>query len=558
MAIDLNPGLEHAWDHFVRAGTVPRGVRRPIASSWLRCRQMGLDPLEPRVQQLPPAEFQRRLAVYRPLLDMARPFLQQLVAWQQRTGMPGVLAVLADSEGVVLEVVADPRGRPLLVPGQRLAEESAGTSAVGLALLQGRLARVLAAEHYYRAFHPLACAAVPVTLAGLGGPVVLGVAARDQALDECLPGLLAQSAAALARVWHGYRRSLRQQALLAARSPWPLVAVDEEGRVVECNPASERELALPRDKIIGRSLAELGVQELLTSGEHGAEGSQHPLLLPRPGGGEAQVFLAESAPLDDDGVAGAVRVIAGVNITGYRRREEHAEHQQRLALVERLASLAVHEIRNPLAAIRVTAELAAMTPHGERRTALMQQIIASIDELEGFLDELLALARPEQMTRSPIDVRHLIQRVVQLFEPQTRSSRVVLQVRGLKQVPAVLGNEQLLRHAFINLIRNAFQAMPHGGALTIRLQHRPARGCLLIRVSDTGTGIPAAYQRRLFTGAVTTKGPYGVGLGLLFTHRIITETHCGRIWFRTREGAGTTFYIQLPVLEGVDATSQAM
>src|SRR5690606_24331447 len=122
----------------------------------------------------------------------------------------------------------------------------------------------------------------------------------------------------------------------------------------------------------------------------------------------------------------------------------------------------------------------------------------------------------------------------------------------------VLGNEQLLRHAFINLIRNAFQAMPHGGALTIRLQHRPARGCLLIPLSDTGTGIPAAYQRRLLTGAVTTKGAYGVGLGLLFTRRIITETHCGRIWFRTREGAGTTFYIQLPVLEGVDATSQAM
>lgn len=546
MATDLDAVLQRAWDQFVRTGAVPRGVRHPIASSWLRCRQMGLDPMRPQLQTVPPEELQRRLAAWRPLIDLARPFLVQLVSWQRRACGPGVLAVLADADGVLLDVVADRGAAGVLAPGQRMTEDSLGTSAVGLALLQRRPATVAAAEHYCRILQPFTAAAVPAWLPGHCAPVILGIGARGPGLDDAVRGLLAESAAALAGAWHAYQRSLHQQALLGTHCPWPLLAVDGGGRVVDCNPAAERELGRAREELIGRTLAEVGAGEALGLGAEGRAREPRELVVHVPSG-DAQVFLAESAPLAGDAALPGGRVIAGVNITGYRQQEEHAQHQQRLALVERLASLAVHEIRNPLAAIRVTAELAAMTPHSERRTALMEQIIASIDELEGFLAELLALASPGQMQRAPMNVGRVIQRVVQLFEPQARSAGVVLRVRGLKHAPAVMGNEQLLRHALINLTRNALQAMPNGGAVTIRVEHRPARRAVLIRISDTGTGIPPGCRRRLFTGAVTTKGRHGAGLGLMFTHRIVTETHGGRIWFRTREGAGTTFYIQLPV-----------
>jgi len=551
LAINLDLGLRHAWDHFVRTGIVPRGVRQPIASSWIRCRQLGLDPFRPRFERVPPAELQRRLAVYRPLIDMARPFLQQLVTWHQRAGARSVLAMLVDSEGVLLERVADRAAEPLLMPGCRLTERSIGTAAVGLVLRQQRPETVTGSEHYLEVLHPYTSTAVPATLAGQSGFFVLAVAAKGQGLHESVRALLAESAAALAWAWHAFKRSLKQQALLGTQSPWPLVALDAEDRVVDCNPAAERELGRPREELLGRRLAEVSPEAAVVERHEGGGGRQQ-MVVHRPEGSGAQVFLAESAPADNDAAAGG-RVVAFVDITGYRQREEDAEHKQRLALVERLASLAVHEIRNPLAAIRVTAELAAMMGESDRRSALIQQIIATIDELAGFLDELLALVRPEQMTRAPVDVQRTLARVVQLFEPQARSAGVALRLKGPKHVPAVIGNEQLLRHALINLIRNAFQATPRGGTVTVRLEHLAARGCLLIRVSDTGTGIPPHCRLRLFTGAVTTKGPHGVGLGLLFTHRIITETHCGRIWFRTREGAGTTFYIQLPVAGGAPA-----
>lgn len=550
LGINLDPGLRHAWEHFVRTGTVPRGVRQPIASSWLRCRQLGLDPFRASVQRVPPAELQRRVAAYRPLIDIARPFLKQLVAWHQRSGASGIVAVLVDREGVVLERVADRRAASLVTRGSLMTEESVGTAAVSLVLYQKRPETVSGSEHYLEALQLYTCTAVPVVLAGQSGPFVLAIASHGHTLPDNVRSLLAESASALARAWHALKRGVKQQALLATWSPWPLVALDGDNRVVDCNPAAERELGRPREELLGRRLAEVRPQAAVIERHEGAHGRQQ-MVVHRLGGGGSRVYLAESAPADDDAARG--RVVAFVDVTGYRQREQDAEHKQRLALVERLASLAVHEIRNPLAAIRVTAELAAMVGESDRRGALIQQIISSIDELAGFLDELLALARPEQMARTPVDVLRTLEGVVQLFEPQARRSGLTLRLKGPRRAPAVIGNEQLLRHALINLLRNAFQATPRGGTVTVRLEHLASRGCVLIRVSDTGTGIPPHCRLRLFTGAVTTKGPHGVGLGLLFTHRIITETHGGRIWFRTREGAGTTFYIQLPVAPGLPA-----
>ena len=530
----------------MRTGVAPRDVRQPIARSWARCRELGLDPLRPQFDTLPKRELRPRLAAYRPLIDLARPLMQRLVARRLPGAASGAVALLVDGEGVILEVIVGRGGPTTLAPGQRLSEDCAGTCAVALALREGRPAVVAGAEHYHAIYHDWICWAAPVRLAERRAFAVLGLAVRGIACNASVRVSVAEYAAALAGMWRAFRRSLSPQVLLGQGSPWPLIAVDGEGRVLDCNLAAERELGLLREEIVGRPWEELGLVAV-RAGEGEAALDEGQLVCLTGDGGEPRCFLMQSAPLACGAGEAHGRVYALVNITQWRERLEQADYRRRLALLERLGSLVVHEVRNPLASIRVSAELAGMTPDPERRTALMHQIVASVDELNRFLGDLVDLIRPQQAQRGPIDVGVVLQRVVELVGPQAKTAGVDLRVRAVKGALPVIGNEQLLGHALASLVRNAVQATPAGGVVSVRMERRPSRGSVLIRVSDTGAGIPPSLRRQLLTAAVSTKGRYEAGLGLLLSHRVITETHGGRVWFRTREGAGTTFCVELPL-----------
>lgn len=545
-----------AWEQFVRTGVAPRGVRQSIARSWARCRELGLDPLRPQFDTLPKRELRPRLAAYRPLIELARPLMRRLVARRLPGAASGAVALLADTEGVLLAVIAGRGAQTTLAPGWRLSEDRAGTCAVALALREGRPAVVAGAEHYHEAYHDWICWAAPIRLAERRPSAVLAVAVRGTALDARIRVYLVECAAALAGVWRAWRRNLSQQVLLGPGSPWPLIAVDGDGRVLDCNPAAERELGLLREKLVGRRWEQLGFVAV-QPGEGEAAPDEGQLVSLTGAGGERSFFLMQNAPLPGGAGERPGRVYALVNITRWRERLEQADYRRRLALLERLGAFVVHEARNPLAAIRVSAELAAMTPDPERRTALMQQIIASVDDLNRFLGDLLDLVRPKQAQRGPVDVGVILQRVVELFAPQAKMAGVDLRVRAVKGALPVIGNEHLLGYALGNLVRNALQATPAGGAVSVRVERRPSRGSVLIRVSDTGAGIPPGIRRHLLTAAVSTKGRYEAGLGLLLSHRVITEAHGGRVWFRTREGAGTTFYVELPLAAAPMANTDA-
>ncbi|MBO8142256.1 MAG: PAS domain-containing protein [Firmicutes bacterium] len=531
-------------------GATALGLRPAVAESWARCREMGLHPANFRVQTVGPDELERRREALHPLLAMARPLLGHLAG-----GFPadGAVAALVDADGVVLVVAGEAEEK--LVPGQRLTEDSAGTTAVSLALAERRPQVLTAAEHYYEAFRTWTWAAAPISGGEDEWTGLLVLAAKATGRHD-LMDRAKEAAAALAAAWRAYREAVERRTVMASRAPWPILAVDAQGRLLDCNPAAEAALRRSRERVLGRRLGEL--VRFDDDKERGRYGRLQPeeVVVCLPGAREPQAFLVQSAPLDEDRTGD--RVVSAVNVTPLRRKAERFDYRQRLALLDRLASFAVHEIRNPLAAIRVTAELASMTPKEDRRSALMEQIIASIDELEGFLEELLALARPEQLQLAPVDVGRLVHRICGLFEAQAEAMGVAIRLRGMERLPMVKGNEQLLGHALMNLLKNALQAMPDGGTVTVCAEHRPNSGFVRIAVKDTGTGIPKAHRRHLFTGAVSTKGREGAGLGLLFTHRIITDIHRGRLWFRTREGTGTTFYIELPVCPEAMGGSEAV
>jgi len=123
----------------------------------------------------------------------------------------------------------------------------------------------------------------------------------------------------------------------------------------------------------------------------------------------------------------------------------------------------------------------------------------------------------------------------------------------LNEVAAVAGDAAELREALVNIIFNAMDAMPEGGKITIKSEQE--NSLVVLSVSDTGVGIPEEIKGKLFDPFFTTRAPAGSGLGLSVTYGIVTR-HGGNIEVESTQGKGATFYIRLPVADGVAARSR--
>lgn len=220
--------------------------------------------------------------------------------------------------------------------------------------------------------------------------------------------------------------------------------------------------------------------------------------------------------------------------------------QEQRVTAARLAAYTAHEVRNPLAALRAMAQLMLGTSDVQLREAMMRQMVECIDDLDGFLHELLGLAHVDATKFEAVDVASVIDNVVQLFAVHADQIGADVQVRLPTTLSPVRGNPDLLRHVFMNLLKNALEATPGGGPVAITIRHYDRLGTVRVAVRDWGLGIPEEYQGRLFTDISATSRRSGGGVGLPFVHQIVTGIHDGRLWFRTKAGVGTVFYVELP------------
>lgn len=219
----------------------------------------------------------------------------------------------------------------------------------------------------------------------------------------------------------------------------------------------------------------------------------------------------------------------------------------------RLVAYTAHEVRNPLAALRAMAQLILGSCDKVLREAMMRQMVECIDELDEFLQQLLDLVEVERTEFEAVDLTTLIDNVVRLFTVQAERQAVHIEVRHLEPMPPVWGNGALLRHVFINLLKNALEAMPRGGPVVITLRKQQRLGTVTVSIRDWGPGIPEKFETRLLTDISATSRPQGGGLGLPFAHHIVTDVHHGRLWFRTKTDVGTVFFVQLPYAVGIDS-----
>ena len=231
------------------------------------------------------------------------------------------------------------------------------------------------------------------------------------------------------------------------------------------------------------------------------------------------------------------------------RAQEQLRRTRGLRTLGRLVGHLAHELKNPLAAIRASAQLSAILDDRQERQRVTERIEAEVDRLSELIAITLEVGwdRPEMW--DSVNVEEMVDELISLWDVELERLGIESKVYAELTIPPIQGNAKLLHRALTNLVTNAVDAMPNGGEFAIRLVYEDDLHCVRIEISDTGSGIPEEIRGRVFQEMVTTK-PRGTGLGLMITYQIICELHRGELWFETIPGQGTTFFIRLPIKRG--------
>jgi len=345
--------------------------------------------------------------------------------------------------------------------------------------------------------------------------------------------------------------------------PDAVIGVDAALRIILWNPAAEALAGRSARRVMGRTLKEIfppdsslvrHLAETLRTGESRSEGEA---VIEGPDGRPIPASILTALLADRGGApAGAVAVLR--DLTRIRQLEEEVRRGETLAAVGRMAVGLAHEIRNPLGAIRGAVQLLRKELGGAARwKEHFEVLLTEVDRVNRILELLLDLGRPVQLRPVSLNLHQLLERVALLTEGLAAARGVTVLRRYDPSLPPILGDEDRLLQVFHNLVRNALEAMPGGGRLTLvtRLSMNPVfakidlgtgmRSMVEVQVTDTGEGIPETVRAKIFDPFFTTKEK-GLGLGLALCHRILEE-HKGAIQVESVPGKGTTVTCFLPI-----------
>jgi signal transduction histidine kinase len=348
---------------------------------------------------------------------------------------------------------------------------------------------------------------------------------------------LAQTALAIQheRLQEELERSERRHREVVEAVPAFVLALDGQGRIALWNRRLEEVTGMPREKMIGQPGEALigtgGVRRL------GAKDGERLVRWER-----AQVSVPAGGR---EGARETWTYAVGADVTSEQEMLRRALRAERLAAVGTLAAGLAHEVRNPLnsAALQLEVLQRRLAKNEAVRDATLPVTTAISDEirrLERLVTEFLSFARPSPLELHPTALAQLCAEELAFSAPEAEAAGVEVVQEIASDLPSLQVDPQRLRQVLRNLVRNAVEAMPDGGRLTVRA--RRAGDSVEIDVADTGVGF--GDESPIFDAFFTTKAK-GTGLGLSIVHRIVSD-HRGTVSVRSRPG-DTCFTISLPV-----------
>lgn len=350
-----------------------------------------------------------------------------------------------------------------------------------------------------------------------------------------------------------------------------IISIDRQGRITSINDLARKILELDDTGTVGLPCSEaLKDHPKLAGAFIEAFGMKN-----QPNRAEMEIRLKDerkrtigfSMPLirDEAGeVLGAALLFR--DLTLIELKEEQEKLKERLAALGQMAAGMAHEIRNPLGGIEVTASLLRRRLASRQEdVALLDKIISEVKRLNRTVVESLEYVRPLHLDLKPSSLDAVVHEALRRVKTSMAGKFIGITLTLDASLPTIWMDPDRVRDALINLLRNAFEAIPLRGTVRVETlrENLPllsrgdpedrdgqatagfAASYAVVRISDTGKGIPEELRDRLFYPFLTTK-PSGSGVGLPLTKKIV-EGHRGIIDFESEVGRGTTFVVKLPL-----------
>ena len=341
-----------------------------------------------------------------------------------------------------------------------------------------------------------------------------------------------------------------------------IIVTDTKGNILIFNKGAEDILGYKGEEVVDkmniRSIYTPGVakevMEKLRSPDYGGVGklTSFPIAHRRKDGELIEGDLSASFIYDEKGnEIGSVGIFKDLR-ERLRIERELREMQQallqseKLAAMGRLTSQIAHELNNPIYGIMNTLELLKTEiPPESKRRRILELSLSETQRLAEMLRNMLSFSKPEEEKRKPIKINELVEGILLMMERQMRESNIKVETYFDEGIPEVMASTNQMRQVMLNMFKNAKEAMPKGGTLTIRTSAEDNK--VLIQTQDTGVGIPEDLRNKIFEAFFTTKQKVkGVGLGLSVCYGIIKD-HGGEIKVESKEEKGATFTISLPL-----------
>ena len=328
-----------------------------------------------------------------------------------------------------------------------------------------------------------------------------------------------------------------------------VIFLNPERHILFFNRAAETVVGLPLERTVGLPIHEVldpahpllpFVDQVLV----GSAGIRNATVV-LPHDGRDKEFLVSAFHMEDAHRVMGVAVLLK-DLESIKTVQSLVSYSAKLAALGRLTSGVAHEVKNPLNAMMIHVELLKerLEDSGVDVKKSLEVIGGEIRRLDRVVQGFLKFMRPQELTLKPVDLNAMLQSVCALLEAESLSHGVRFVLELDAALPAVSADEELLRQAFINIVQNAVQAMPSGGA--VRIRTRPEEvDWVRVTVTDQGVGIAPEDVDKIFKLYYTSKVG-GSGIGLSVVYRIV-QLHDGVIEAKSQPGRGTAVIVRLPV-----------
>tara|TARA_B100000959_G_scaffold111615_1_gene117688 strand:- start:954 stop:2633 length:1680 start_codon:yes stop_codon:yes gene_type:complete len=330
-----------------------------------------------------------------------------------------------------------------------------------------------------------------------------------------------------------------------------VIFIDPSDKVTMCNREIEKVWKVKSGEILNKSLNDEQIpyvggvaSKIVERFKKGKETLQYQEVKTK----EGFIYNTYSAVFDPAGKYWGT-VLTSHDITERKKLEQQLLHSERLATIGEMSAKVAHEIRNPLSSISLNTELLydeiSKGNVEEKSDAenLIQSILNEVDTLTEMSDVYLRFARFPRLDTKPASVNTILIELSKFFNKERVQRGITLKESYAPNLPLILLDANQIKQAFLNILKNSFEAMPEGGKLSISTRLKDNR--VEVWITDTGSGISKEDIQRVFDPFYSVKAD-GTGLGLALTMKTV-EGHHGEIICKSTIGKGTTIVISFPV-----------